>query len=95
MILMVFCVFDAASSAFLPPFTFQTRGQAVRSFSDAVNEEGHQFKRHASDYTLFYVGDFDQVTGLLRPLDTPESCGIAVQFLELAHGDQTPMSLEA
>ncbi len=81
MILLAFSVFDAAAEAYMAPTFMQTKGQAIRSFADAVNEEGHSFARHAADYTLFHVGMFDESTGMLKPLDIPDSMGNALTFV--------------
>ncbi len=79
---LVFAVFDAAVEAFLTPMFFETKGAAIRAFSDACNGEGHQFRAHAADYTLFHIGMYDPVKGLLTALSTPDSLGIALQFVE-------------
>ncbi len=80
--LLVFAVYDAAAEAFLTPLFYGTKGQAVRSFSDACNDEDHMFRRHADDYTLFHIGSYDPSKGALLPLETPDSMGVAIQFLE-------------
>ncbi len=80
--MLVFAVYDAAAEAFLAPIFFDTKGQALRVFVDACNEEGHMFHRHADDYTLFQIGFYDPSKGLLTALDTPDSLGVALQFVE-------------
>lgn len=92
MILLAFSVYDAAAEAYMPPTFMQTKGQAVRSFADAINEEGHAFARHAEDYTLFHVGMFDESKGELRPM-APDSLGNAVTFIQ--RPDFMPLSKEA
>lgn len=77
--LLAFSVHDSKAEAFLQPFFDQARGSAIRSFIDAVNEEGHQFNRHADDYTLFEVGVFDQEMGKFEKKE-PVSLGNAVSF---------------
>jgi hypothetical protein len=64
MITQMFSVYDAAVKAYLPPFGCRSKGEAIRSFGEAANKEDHQFKKHASDYTLFYLGDFDDGSGV-------------------------------
>lgn len=81
MTLLAFCVFDAAAELFMPPTFMQTKGQAIRSFADAANEEGHAFARHAADYTLFHIGSYDESAGLLEAI-TPDSLGNALQYIE-------------
>ncbi len=84
--LLVFAVFDAAAEAYLSPMFFDTKGQALRVFSDACNDVEHMFHRHADDYTLFHIGFYDPNKGLLESLATPDSLGIALQFVERASG---------
>lgn len=79
--LKVFAVHDSKAEAFLRPFTTLTRGQAIRGFSDAVNDKGHEFNKHPDDYTLFQIGEFDEQSGILVA-GTPETLGNAIQFLE-------------
>ncbi|AXL15501.1 nonstructural protein [Microviridae sp.] len=64
----VFAVFDSAANAYLTPFFFDTVPLALRAFTSAVNDEGHQFHRHADDYTLFEIGMWDELTGELGTL---------------------------
>lgn len=88
--LLVFAVFDAAVEAFMVPMFFDAKGQAIRIFSDACNKEGHDFNAHPEDYTLFHIGMYDPKKGLLEPLATPDSMGVALQFVE-----RPPSGLEA
>jgi hypothetical protein len=66
---VVMSVFDAVAGAFLPPMFMRSKGEAVRSFSDACNSSEHQFHKHASDYVLFILGQWDDDTGLFIPPD--------------------------
>jgi len=81
--MLVFAVYDAAAEAFLAPLFFDTKGQALRVFSDACNNEEHQFSRHAEDYTMFHIGFYEPGKGLLEAC-TPDSLGNALQFIERA-----------
>ncbi len=79
---LVFAVFDAAAEAYLTPMFFETKGMAIRAFVDACNGEDHAFGRHAADYTLFHIGFFDPSKGILESLSTPDSLGLALQYIE-------------
>ncbi|WNK12737.1 MAG: nonstructural protein [Microvirus sp.] len=65
MIIKMFSVRDNAVEAWLQPFFAPTTGAALRSLTEAVNDPSHQFAKHASDYTLWEVGAFDDATGIL------------------------------
>lgn len=67
--ILAFAVFDKKINAFMPPFFCRTEGEAIRSFSDAAQDSGHMFAKHAEDYTLFKVGAFDDNAGRLS-MDT-------------------------
>lgn len=81
--LLVFSVRDQKAEAYLRPFMTETKGLAVRTFSDSVNDPQSPMHKHADDYTLFHVGEFDQITGELRPV-VPVSLGNALTFKEVA-----------
>lgn len=72
MILKAYSVYDNATQAFMQPFFARTNGEALRSFSDAINDEKSSLSRHLHDYSLFGIGDFNDSNGLLSPLAAPE-----------------------
>lgn len=67
MISQCFAVRDKAVGAFLGPFFVRSKGEAIRSFGDAVNDPKHQFARHLNDYALFQLGSFDDQSGMFTP----------------------------
>jgi len=82
MIQHIFTVYDSKAAAYLQPFFSQTKGTAIRNFSDAVNDAQHHFSRHAEDYTLFELGHFDDQDAKFHLHETPESIGVAIEFLQ-------------
>lgn len=75
----IFSVFDSKAEAFTAPFVAKTRGLAVRMFEELVNQEGHQFCKFPEDYTLFVIGNWDEVKGEVKA-QTPESLGVAIGY---------------
>lgn len=63
MMVRIYAVYDKKAEAYLAPFTFPHDGQALRAFSDTVNDESTQFYRHADDFDLYSLGTFDQESG--------------------------------
>ncbi len=63
MIVLVFSVFDKKAEAFMAPFTFAAQGQAIRAFSDTVNDGKSGLFLHPEDYDLYALGMFDQGSG--------------------------------
>lgn len=79
--LQIFSVRDAKAEAFMRPFFAPNRGVGVRLFSDAINQNPEEpFARHPEDYTLFHVGEFDELTGAVTALQQPYSLGLASTF---------------
>lgn len=85
--LCCFAVYDKAVNAYLQPFFARHTNEAVRSFADACNDEKHQFFRHATDYLLMRLGEFEDATGLF-------SCGEPVRIVSasecLSGGEEKP-----
>nr|QJB19096.1 MAG: nonstructural protein [Microvirus sp.]QJB19319.1 MAG: nonstructural protein [Microvirus sp.] len=61
--LLAFSVRDEKVEAFLPPFFCRSKGEAIRSFTQAVDNPEHAFARNLPDFVLFEVGAFDDVAG--------------------------------
>ncbi len=64
-------IHDTAAQAYMTPMFFQSRGQAIRSFSDAVNDGKSDFYKHPEDYTLFHLGSFNERTGSIDIAPAP------------------------
>lgn len=62
--LEIFAIYDSAVSAYMQPFFARSRGDAMRQFSDAVNDGKSPFFSHPTDYTLFVCGSWDDGGGI-------------------------------
>lgn len=67
--LVVVAVFDAAVQAFMTPIFVQAKGQAIRSFGDAVADPQSPMSKHPTDYRLQFLGEWDDQTGEFLPGD--------------------------
>ena len=81
MIHRIFTVFDEKAGAFLLPFFAPSRGLAIRSFTETVNQPDHVFNKHPADFTLFALGTYDDSSAMFDLAETPESLGLAIEFL--------------
>ncbi|QCQ84772.1 nonstructural protein [Blackfly microvirus SF02] len=61
--LLLCTVFDSKVGSFAPTFCCKSRGEAIRSFEDAVRDPKMPFAAHPADYALFAVGEFDDLSG--------------------------------
>lgn len=78
----IFSVYDSKSEAYMQPFFSPTKGSAVRSFIDSIQDHNTIFCKHPEDYTLFEIGEFDDSTGILITLTTPISLGLALEYVK-------------
>ena len=61
--LLMCSVVDTKVGAYTGMYLFRTRGEAVRSFSEAVKDQNSPFYKHPGDYVMYIVGTFDDNTG--------------------------------
>lgn len=76
----IFTVYDEASDAYLQPFFMATQAAAVRAISELANDPNHQFCKHAKDFTLFEIGQFNDANA---HIDTYKTSKAIVKCLEL------------
>lgn len=74
-------VYDSKAEAYMQPFHAQSRGSAIRSFTDETNNPQSPFNRHPADYTLFELGDYDDATGTFELYDAKVNLGLAQDFI--------------
>lgn len=75
----IYSIHDSKASFYDRPFFARTDGEAIRLFSDAINDEKTPISAHYADFTLFGLGEFDEQTGVITPV-TPRSLGNGVDF---------------
>jgi len=78
----VFSVYDVKAQAYLPPFFMSNNQVAIRAITDCVNDPSHLFYKNPQDYTLFFLGVFDDNTGLIEPHIAPITLGNGVEFVK-------------
>lgn len=71
MTLKLCSVFDSASQTFGSPICVVHAGLAMRSFMTEMRSPESAWSKYPGDFALYEVGAFDDVTGLLIPLDKP------------------------
>lgn len=52
---------DAAVGAFMQPFFAKSKQEAMRSFGDAVIDPKMEFIKHPNDYSLHFIGEWDDL----------------------------------
>ncbi len=79
MIIHLYTVYDQKAEAYLPPFTAQTIGVAIRMFDEMVNTKDHSFNKYPEDFTLFALGEYDDNTAIITLLETPHAIRKAIE----------------
>lgn len=64
---------DKKAEIFHPPFYKNTHGEAERAFHQLVNDEKSTIHKYPEDFELYYVGEFNDITGQLKAASNPES----------------------
>lgn len=80
---LICSVYDDAVSAFMTPFFVRTKGEAMRSFTEAVNNPKMEFMRHAKDYSLFCLGTWNDQNGSVSAFELPERLCTALDVREV------------
>lgn len=80
MILKVYTVKDAKAEAYLTPFYQHTTALALRQFEDMVKNPEHPFAKHPEDYSLWKIGDYDDLKGQLINLELNEHLANAIDI---------------
>lgn len=70
--LKIYSVYDKKALAYNQPFFYHQNGQAIRAFSDAVNDSQSPFFKHPADFCLFYIGEWDDQKGIIIPTQNPQ-----------------------
>jgi len=76
----MFAVYDSKVEAYMVPMFFRSKGEALRVFMDAANDEKSALSQHSEDYTLFEVAEWDELTGTIKPLEAKRALGCAKEF---------------
>lgn len=65
----IYTIHDSKAKAFMTPW-FQANDQtAIRICKDTVNKPGHPFSTNAEDFSLFHIGEYDETTGKINPVN--------------------------
>lgn len=80
MILEMCAVKDRALNAFMRPWFAQSLGQAIRMFTDEINNPQGELNKHPDDYDLWHLGTWNDDTGLMNPnTEAPKQLAIGKQ----------------
>ena len=64
----MFSIFDSKAAAYMTPFTLQSSAHAIRQIAEMLLQpQPSPFSDYPEDFTLMEIGEWDQLTGEIRP----------------------------
>lgn len=78
--LKVYSIRDSKGQMYNTPFYFHQHGQAERFVKQNLENPESMLSRYPEDFDLYYLGDFDDATGKIEALDTPQHLYKAVDL---------------
>lgn len=78
--LKAFSIRDSKGEIFHTPFFANTHGEAERNFTQLVRDEKSRLSQFPEDFDLYFLGVYDDQTGIFKSLDTPQHLIKAVQI---------------
>ncbi len=81
--LNIYTIYDTAAAAYMRPFFLQSDGQAKRMFNDIANDADHDIGKHPEDYTLMFLGTFNDQTAKIHP-ENPQCLATALECVAAA-----------
>lgn len=85
MILKMYCIYDGAAKAFNTPFYRKMEAEALRAFRNTINAET-VIAENPHDFSLFYLGTYDDDTGLVDQSEGVKNLGSALYFMAQEEG---------
>lgn len=77
---IVIAIYDQKANVFTQPFTAPSKGVAVRSWGDQLNDPENKKSdqvRHPEDFSLYYLGEYDDQHGTFNIADKPQQLAVA------------------
>jgi len=69
MLLNMYSIYDSKSKVYSKPFYCLNQDIALRSIVDLLTNGDSDPRRHPEDFHLYYIGEFDDSTGVIISCD--------------------------
>jgi len=89
--LKMYSVRDSKAETFHPPFYKRTHGEAERDFQALAHDEKSQVSKFPEDFDLYWVGSYDELSGKVNGLDSPQHIVKAIQLVRSGEVDAVPL----
>lgn len=74
-------VYDIKAQAFLSPQTVRTTAEGCRLFENACADQNSNFFRFPSDFVLYELAEWDELTGSIYPYEKPQTLATASDYV--------------
>lgn len=68
----IYSIRDSKGEVFNTPFFQKTHGEAERSFKQLTLDDKSMVNKYPEDFDLYYLGEYDDHTGSISALETPQ-----------------------
>lgn len=82
----LYTIYDVKAETYLFPLKLQNHAVALRELKRAVNDPQTQFFNHPEDFTLFFLGTFDDNTTWFELEDTKVPLATLLELKEDNNG---------
>lgn len=76
----IYTIYDSKAETYLNPFYFKNKGEAIRAWTETVNDGKSTMSKYPEDFTLFKIGEFDENKATIEMLEAKESIGTATEY---------------
>lgn len=91
--ILAFAIYDAKAESYGPPFFEQSKGSAIRAFTEAANDRTSTIGKYPADFSLFHIGTYNPDDARMESLKTSVHLGLALEF-QTQQQPQLPSQLE-
>jgi hypothetical protein len=74
----IFSIRDSKAEIFHQPFYQKSHGEAERTFHQLCNDPKSTLFQFPEDFDLYYVGEYNDQSGVFKPLNTPQHVSKAI-----------------
>lgn len=73
MITNMYSIYDSKVGVYTSPMMFRNDAECIRQFETEANNPESKLNKHAEDYTVFLLGEYDDDTAQFAIRETPKS----------------------
>lgn len=76
----MYSIRDDKAQLFHVPFFNKTHGEAERNFKQLLVDDKSTISKYPEDFDLYYIGEYDDNTGKIETLATPQHIAKAINL---------------